>query len=417
MWFSIYEAQTLSTAHLTRFWVHRMNSAGRYPSANSGSESRRVGVFSIRNLARQVSRTACYEFEDLITSELEPGASLIEPVEAPSHNILARARNWSHRKGIKKTILDRQTPQLPVDHNLDLLFFAPAVPYDLLALENFGDWRDRTSFAVCLIQEFWLSELDQQLTDLQYILDKFDLVICCFYHTAEELSHRLSAEVAYAPHCVDADLFNPYNLKHTPRRVIDACAVGDMDPLTHRSLWDWAAETGRYYNFTTLGGAKLSVHHGVHRQNLAQTLQRSRYFFTYMAKRTATKQRTSQEEFGSRFFEGAAAGAIQLGDIVTSNPGFMANLDWDGAVIESEYRSKDVPALISKLEGSPGWVESVRRRNVANCLLRHDHLYRWDIVLKAARFEESSSAAARRARLRAQADAISETALEATNPA
>ena len=56
-----------------------------------------------------------------------------------------------------------------------------------------------------------------------------------------------------------------------------------------------------------------------------------------------------------------------------------------------------------EIEKQADWLEEVRRRNVANCLTRHDHLNRWDMVLKATGFEETPSAAARRARLKEQA--------------
>ena len=72
-------------------------------------------------------------------------------------------------------------------------------------------------------------------------------------------------------------------------------------------------------------------------------------------------------------------------------------------MIEVPYTSADMPALLEDIEKNADWLEEVRRRNVANCLTRHDHLNRWDMVMKAAGFEETPTAVARRARLQEQA--------------
>ena len=201
---------------------------------------------------------------------------------------------------------------------------------------------------------------------------------------------------------IDAEMWNPYTGTPKPRDI-DVCAIGNMDPETHASLWEWSETTGRYYSFTTTGAANLAVPHRIHRQNLAQTLQRSKFFFTFMAKRVVTSQRSTQEEFGPRYYEGAGAGAIQVGDAVKTNPAYLEHMDWEGAVIDVPYTSADMPALLEDIEKNADWLEEVRRRNVANCLTRHDHLNRWDMVLQATGFDETPTAAARRARLKEQA--------------
>jgi len=368
--------------------------------------SRRTAVFTMRRSERLVSRCAGYEFEDQIVEELEPGAVLIEPPEVASRDLALRARRWLQRRDLPSGPLAGAGQPLPVEQDLDLLFFMPAAPYDLLALDGYRDWRQRTGYAVCFLQELWISEMDHQLRDLRRILNQFDHVVSGFYHTAEALSERLDTRVDYMPHSVDAELFNPFNGARLKPRSIDACAVGGMDTGAHDALWSWAERTGHHYSFTTTGGAPLSVSPKVHHHYLSQTLQRSKYFFTFLAKRWATGQRNAQEEFGSRYFEGAAAGAVQLGDIVSSNPGFVASLDWDGAVVAADYFSTDLPELITHLESNGQWIETVRRANVANCLTRHDHLHRWAGMLEAAGLTETPGVVARRSRLQEQANAL-----------
>ena len=369
---------------------------------NSGP---RTGIFTMRETAYQVSRSPGYEFEDLIVDELEPGAVFITPPQVAARQLGLRAKRWLKRRNVSTGDFNFGARTMSMGQDLDLFFTAPALPADLLALSTLHDWRKRSRVAVCYLQELWISEFDKQLPGVADILRQFDHVFVGLYHTAEALSKRLGIKVEYMPLGIDAEMWNPYRGIEKPRDI-DVCAIGNMDPDTHDALWQWAEGTGRYYNFTTTGSATLSVSHRIHRQNLAQTLQRSKFFFTYMAKRAVTQQRKSQEEFGPRYFEGAGAGVIQLGDAVKTNSAYLEHMNWDGAVIEAPYASADMPALLEDLEKDANWLEEVRRRNVTNCLLRHDHLNRWDMVLKVAGLDETPGAAARRARLQDQAELL-----------
>lgn len=370
----------------------------------------RTGVFTRRASHYEVSRCPGYEFEDLIVDELEPGAVFIHPLDDAACQLGLRANRWLKRHNVPVGDYNFGARTKSIGQDLDLFFAAPAVPSDLLELSTLHDWRKRSRVAVCYLQELWISEFDKQLPGVADILRQFDHVYVGLYHTAEALSKRLGIQVEYMPLGIDAEMWNPYLGRPKPRHI-DVCAIGNVDKNTHDALWNWASETGRYYNFTTTGSATLSVPHRVHRQNLAQTMQRSKYFFTYMAKRDVTLQRGSQREFGPRYFEGAGAGAIQLGDKVETNPAYLEHLDWEGAVIEAPYETTDMPALIAELERNATWLENLRRRNVSNCLLRHDHLNRWDMVLKSAGLDETPSAAARRTRLQEQAALLTTTPL------
>lgn len=365
----------------------------------------RTGVFTLRNADYDVSRGPGYEFEDKIVFELEPNAIFVEPVQGAARHPGLRAKRWLERKGFATGDLNFGAHTKSLEQDLDLFFAAPAVPRDLLTLGTIRDWRKRSGVAICYLQELWISEFDTQLPGVESILQQFDHIFVGLYHTAEALSRRLGRKVEYLPLGIDAEMWNPFN--GTPKaRTIDVCAIGNMDPVSHRSLWDWSQRTGRYYNFTSIASAKFSMSHTAHRQNLAQTLQRSKFFFTYMAKRAVTMQRGTQQEFGPRYFEGAAAGAIQLGDAVKTNAAYLSNMDWDGAVIEAPFADADLPALIEEIEKDAGWIEQVRRQNVAQCLTRHDHLNRWDAVLAAAGLKETPAAAERRTRLHMQAAAL-----------
>lgn len=366
----------------------------------------RIGLFSTRDIERHLYRCPGYEFEDLIAENFG-ATSFVAPAPQVVRHPAIRAKRWLLRRSTRLGGVDFGAPGMTLDAEFDLFFAAPALPADLMMLSTVRNWRRQSKKAVCFLQELWLSEMKSQLPRVIGVLNQFDHVFCGLYHTAEALKSVLSVPVEYMPLGVDAEMFYPWH-RSDKSRVIDVCAIGNMDPDTHQALWDWAEESGRFYHHTAVAAANFSGSHKLHRRNLAQTLQRSKVFFTYLAKRVVTGQRAAQEEFGPRYFEGAAAGALQVGDTVTSNPAYRDYVNWDGAVIEVPYSSKDMPALLEEIEKDASWVAAQRKANVIACLLGHDHLYRWDRVMAAAGLAETPGMAARRVRLNGLAAALND---------
>lgn len=363
----------------------------------------RVAVFTTRDYRREIFRCLGYEYEDAIVSEFHDG-HLVKPVSAALGTPMFRARLWTERMGLARFVPHGSGQTTSLGRDVDMFFAFPVSNRDLLALSTIPDWRVRSRFAVCHLQELWAANIPREMPWLKPILNQFDHVICMLHNSVEPLARELDVPVSYMAPSVDAEALCPW--PDPPTRVIDACAIGKMAPVTHEALWDWGQKTGRYYRFTTEAGAQYGDDHMMHRRALTQTLQRSKYFFTYRAKRDLTEQRRTQDEFGPRYFEGAAAGAVQLGDQVHGSPAYAENLDWDGAVIEAEFSTPDMPALIESLEAQPDWIAQVRRDNVTNCLRRHDHVYRWEDTLRIAGLEPTPAMAARRARLEAMAATV-----------
>jgi hypothetical protein len=363
-----------------------------------------VAAFTTRGYRRDIFRCLGYEYEDAIVSEFHDG-HLVEPVAAALGTMAFRARLWTERKGLDRLVHPGGGRTTGLGRDVDLFFAIPAIPADLIALSTIRDWRARSAFAVCHLQELWVVDIQKNMPWLRPILNRFDHVICMLRNSVEPLARELDVPVSYLPPSVDAESMCPWPT--LPARIIDACAIGKMDPVTHEALWGWGQRTGRYYRFTTEAAAQYRDDHMWHRRALTQTLQRSKYFFTYRAKRDFIAQRKTQDEFGPRYFEGAAAGAVQLGDPLPGNPAYCENLDWEGAVVEAGFSSGDIPALIEELENRPDRIEEVRRANVVNCLTRHDHVYRWEKTLELAGLAPTPAMASRRARLEALAARVS----------
>lgn len=366
-----------------------------------------VAVFTARGRRRQIYRSLGYEYEDAIVSDFHAG-QLIEPAFEALNTVAFRARLWLERQRLGQFVPNVSHPSVGLGRDVDLFFVYPATLGDLLALNTIRDWRSRSSVAICHLQELWASSIPKEISWLQLILNQFDYVICSQYWTIKPLARELEVPVSYLPPGVDAATLCPW--PNPSPRVIDACAIGKMDLATHNSLWNWDQRTGKYYRFTVDGPVSSCTSHVVHRQALSQTLQRSKYFFSYRAKRNFTDQRGEQNEFGPRYFEGAAAGTILVGEKVNDNPAFADNFDWEGAVVEAEYSEACMPTLIEELEGKPEWITAVRKANVVNCLMRHDHVHRWGSILEMAGFAPTKNMMKRLERLEALVEKVEEVA-------
>lgn len=101
---------------------------------------------------------------------------------------------------------------------------------------------------------------------------------------------------------------------------------------------------------------------------------------------------------GLRYFEGAAAGTVLIGD-APHNESFTQNFGWKDSVIPLEFNSGDIADVIAELEEDPERVERIRRANVANSLRRHDHVHRWAEILSIAGLVETPNMQTRRRRL------------------
>jgi hypothetical protein len=134
--------------------------------------------------------------------------------------------------------------------------------------------------------------------------------------------------------------------------------------------------------------------------------KRSRYFLVNPGKFDEPQETGRQVEFGYRYFEGAASGAVMLGER-PNNEVFPKLFDWPDAVIEVPHDSGDIDLVIKDLDRDPERQDRIRRTGVAQAVMRHDWAYRWETILDAAGLEPMPGMLARKDRLRRLAEAAS----------
>jgi Glycosyl transferases group 1 len=358
----------------------------------------RILIFSQRNIfGKALFRCAHYEFEDVI-SQIDSAEIL-----APQANPFGFRHDLARRVAFHAPItLNPGLQKTKIEGRFDLFLAVCGAPGDLLMVNAVSDWKDRCKTSICLMDELWVREM----ADYHYflrILERFDLVMLYYSQSVEILGKRIGRKCVFLPPGVDALRFCPY--PNAPKRVVDVYSIGRRSERTHQTLLKMAVETGMFYLYDTIAGDQ-AINSRDHRTLFVNVAKRSRYFIVNPGLIDRPEKRGDQIESGSRFFEGAASGAIMVGER-PNNEEFERLFGWPDAVTHLPYDSSHIDIVIADLDRAPEKQERMRRNNVAQSLMRHDWVYRWESMLKAAGLEPRPELLERKEQLRDLAQIVS----------
>lgn len=377
----------------------------------------RVLCVSNRDIAPVISRCLRYEFEDLIA--VMDAVDVIAPADTPdpadadtsvqnAFRTLWRLAAKTHRRLSVK--LEGMLPitglrRLPagLTRNYELLFVSTQSALELYNLSPCAMWRSTARVSMCYVEELYAADVPR-LGNLLNILKRFDHVLVGNRETVEPLASATGRPCHYVAHSVDTLKFCPY--PGAPKRVIDFYAMGSHPPETHKALLRIADAGDWYYMYDTVGNVPVS--HAEHRSRLADMIKRSRFFLVNAGRLYNPERTGGQQVLGLRFFEGAAAGAVLIGD-APRNASFNECFGWQDAVIPLPIDSGDVADVVAELEADPSRLERISKTNVVNSLRLHDHLYRWGQILSIAGLKETSAMECRRRELEELAASIERT--------
>ncbi|HOJ32439.1 MAG TPA: glycosyltransferase [Candidatus Hydrogenedentes bacterium] len=361
----------------------------------------RVCVLSQRSFRRELSRCCVYEFEDLI-KELD-SADIVVPETTPHRHGVTLFSRVFHHVSRKMHITMTPTPIVTAQKltsSYDLLFVMVQDPTDLEFLRYIPNWRDKCRTAICWVEELWKSSLKWH--KFCGPLKWFDHVVLNCSQTVEPLKHLLGVTCWYLPPAVDALSFCPY--PNSPQRCIDVYYMGRRSSIAHDVLYEAALKGEIFYLFDTVK-PEAAYDYRQHRFLLAEWIKRTRYFIANRAKIDSPEQTENQHEVGFRFFEGAAGGAILVGD-PPEIPEFSKLFNWPDAFFPVPYDSKEILNTLKSLDCQPERIAEARRNNVVNSLLRHDWVYRWNEILRLANLEPLPSNLERQNQLRRIAETV-----------
>lgn len=182
--------------------------------------------------------------------------------------------------------------------------------------------------------------------------------------------------------------------------------MGRRGPATHAAAIEHARKKpGFMYLYDSVLPGTFVDSATEHRELTANLIQRSRYFIANRAKADMPDQNENQQEYGPRFFEGAGAGAVLIGEPPKCQA-FDEAFDWADAIIPLEFDSTDIVALIQELDHQPERIAKAREANVVNTLRRHDWVHRWLHILRTLGLPTTEGAKERCAELESRAAAI-----------
>jgi len=355
----------------------------------------RVFLFSQRNAAKRLPfRCAHFEFEDVI-AEVD-SAELFAPHFDPSTRRHHYAKQLAYHTPI---VLSPGIKRKTFARAYDLFVAVCGDPTDMLRIDAIGDWRAHCKKAVIVIDELWVTQMRAYGNYLR-LLKKFDLVCLYYSQSPEPLNQRIGPRSTYLPPAVDAIRFCPF--PNPPERVVDVYSIGRRSAITHEALLQLAGDHRLYYIYDSTSADQV-LDPTDHRELYANTLKRSRYFIVNPGLIDRPDIRGDQIEIGYRYFDGVAAGAINVGER-PNNEVFAQLFDWPDPMIDFPYNSPDFDRIMSAVESDPEKEDQMRRTNVRQALLRHDWVYRWETILRAVGLEPLPRIAARKTRLLNLAD-------------
>lgn len=361
----------------------------------------RAAIFSLRNIyGDKHFMSALFEFEDV--ARKVDAIDLFAPRRQRRFNSANRASAiMGNRLGIASSL---GIDSIQLDNDYDLFVAFCHHPDDILKTEAIKGWRDRCKKSVCLIVELWPQDIDKFKGSMR-LLKQFDHVFLNHSTSAKLLSDRIGKKCEFLPFGVDAELFCPY--PNFPPRNIDFLSIGRRAPETHKALLNEAMGNRLHYVYDSLKGYYI-FDPGEHRFLLSSMAQRSRFFSANPGKIDLAPDSGYPSEFGPRYFEGAAAGCVLVGESA-DNDAFRSIFNWPDAVLHHSYGSDNVAEVLAQFAEDPEREERVRKKNMTEMLLHHDWAYRWERILEAASLEPLGALEQRRQDLQSISNAIKST--------
>jgi hypothetical protein len=386
-----------------------MSSVDPRQAALSSTESAvgpSVCIPTSRNLTRKAFQCGLYEAQDVM---IHLGAEMLG-FEATSRFKYAQPMQRKFLYWDPSGAIANFNPALIPQRlgcEYDLFVVACHSYWDLLYLNAIKDWRDKCKVKVCWISELWASLIPKYRRHWLHLLKQFDHIFLSSHGSVAPLSEVIEKPCRWLSGGVDTLRFTPY--PNPPARVIDVYSVGRRQPRIHEALLDAVGRRGIFYVHDTFQGAEAEPYdHRQHRDIYGNVAKRSRFFMVAPGKVNEQKETGGQVELGFRYFEGASAGAILIGQPPDCH-GYRECFPWRDAVITIRTDGSDVMDVLNDLMAQPERMAAISKRNAVESLFRHDWLYRWKEILRVAGIQPWAAMEARERQLHKLAKTIVES--------
>jgi hypothetical protein len=370
---------------------------GRWPGKTASPV--RVCIPTARAFSKRVFQCGAYEAQDVLRDIADADLLLLQPAAGFHTREQLQRRLLYHDLSKRLIFLNPGLKKLRLTQEYDLFIARCQTYWDFLYISAIDSWKDQCRTTVCWIDEIWAADIPLYKHWL-HALKRFDHVFIGCRGTVEPLSEVLGKTCHWLPGAVDALRFSPY--PNPPARPVDVYSMGRRWEKLHRTFLDGAHRGELFYVYDTVPSIQLEVYdHQQHRDMFASMAKRSRYFVVAQGKADQPEETQGQIEVGYRYYEGAAAGAVLIGQAPNCDA-FREIFPWQDVVITMLPDGSDAMAVMRSLQ--PEELADISRRNSAEALLRHDWLYRWKELFRIAGIEPTPGMQARERRLRELAD-------------
>jgi hypothetical protein len=362
-----------------------------------------VLLLSQRRIADVVAYCQAYEFEDVFAAVTE--AQRIDATDLPalefSRRVYKLASLVSRSPRFARQLVPHPRNKVALERDFELFFPIFTLSYELYSLAMIPNWRQRCQKAACFITEVRSESLPEYLFEL---LSAFDHIFIGSSGSVKEVARLTGRPCTYLPLAVDVPRFTPASVDQP--RPIDVCNIGRRSPVTHQALLDDAERRQGFYYYDTVAASGTDLKHRTfrvdspheHRRMLATLLKHSRYFIANRSYVNIPEFAAGGDEISARFYEGAAAGTVMIGEAPRSEE-FKQQFDWPDAVIQVPFDSPDIVRILADLDGDPGRLRAVRCNNIREAARRHDWLHRIRVVFDTLGLTPTEKMRARAQRL------------------
>jgi Glycosyl transferases group 1 len=364
--------------------------------------SPRICMPTWRNFTRQPFRCGLYEAQDVLIEMDDVDLISLDMTWGRWFAETSLRRPLYHDPSGKLIFVNPGLRKVQLDKEYDVFLAVCATLSDLPYINAIAGWRDHCKISVCWIDELWLSNLPNYKNWL-HALNQFDYVFMGYRDTVSALSQAGNRPYYWLPGGVDALRFSPF--PDTAPRVIDVYSIGRRYRGIHCQILKAAARGELFYVYDSFANTSMAkvYDHRQHRELFANIAKRSRYFVVAPAKFDVRDETRGQTEIGYRYYEGAAAGAVMIGEAPESEA-YRELFGWPEVVIPIKPDGSDIMAVLGDLGSDPERMAAISRRNTREVLLHHDWVYRWKEIFRVATIEPSPGMAARERRLKEMAD-------------
>ena len=383
-------------------------------AASTQSASPRICMPTWRNFTKRAFRCGLYEAQDILVEnddvdlvhlDMTWGAWFKETsLRRPLYHDVSRKLIYAN-PGLKKV-------RLTADY--DVFIVVCDVWTDIPYINAIERWRDHCKISICWIDEMWAAAIPKYKYWL-HALSQFDYVFVGFRGSVSALSQAANRPCHWLPRAstrFDSAHFQTHQLELLTFTVLDA----DMKVSTAKCSRQQSGAsssmcmTPSLVVTLTLLALKCMIT-GNTASLFANLAKRSQYFLVAPAKMDALSETRGQVEVGSRYYEGAAAGTVMIGEAADCEA-YRDLFGWPEAVIQICPDGSDLTAVLSDLDSEPERTAAISRRNAKEALLGHDWVYRWNEMFRIAGIEPSPRMAARERRLKDMADFVASASEE-----